>query len=117
MEKDVYVCGIKQENLGKFVKVFVELFDKSGKKSEFYTSLMSKYNAEKYISNILKLTGESSWFKVFFGLNPLQFEAVMDSEQNEIVALANEKATLYKNEVVLTARANTIPQEDIAMNR
>lgn len=117
MEKEVYVCGIKQENSGKFVKVFVELFDRSGKKSEFCTSLMSKYNAEKYISNILKLTGESSWFKVFFGLNPLQFEAVMDSEQNEIVALANEKATLYKNEIVLTSTAKRVAQDEVAMSK
>ena len=117
MEKEVYVCGVRQENSGKFAKVFVDLFDRNGKKGEFCTSLMSKYNAEKYISNLLKLTGESSWFKVFFGLNPLQFEAVVDSEQGEIVALTSEKATLYKNEIVLISTAKKATQDEVAMSR
>ena len=102
MEKEVYVSGVRQENLGKLAKVIIEIFDKKGDKDSFSTSLMTKYNAEKYISTLLNVAGKDSWFKVFFGLNPLEFAVTMDEEQNEIVALSNDKATLFKNEIVLS---------------
>lgn len=102
MEKEVYVSGVRQENLGKLAKVIIEIFDKKGEATSFSTSLMTKYNAEKYMSTLLKISGKDSWFKVFFGLNPLEFAVTMDEEQNEIVALSNSKATLFKNEVVLS---------------
>lgn len=102
MEKEVYVSGVRQENLGKLAKVIIEIFDKKGDKDSFSTSLMTKYNAEKYISTLLNVAGKDSWFKVFFGLNPLEFSVTIDEEQNEIVALSNDKATLFKNEIVLS---------------
>ncbi len=102
MEKEVYVSSVRQENLGKFAKVIIEIFDKRGDKDSFSTSLMTKYNAEKYIATLLNVSGKDSWFKVFFGLNPLEFSVTIDEEQNEIVALSNSKATLFKNEVVLS---------------
>ena len=102
MEKEVYVSSVRQENLGKLAKVIIEIFDKKGDKDSFSTSLMTKYNAEKYMSTLLKISGKDSWFKVFFGLNPLEFSVTIDEEQNEIVALSNSKATLFKNEVVLS---------------
>lgn len=102
MEKEVYVSGVRQENLGKLAKVIIEIFDKKGDKDSFSTSLMTKYNAEKYISTLLNVAGKDSWFKVFFGLNPLEFAVTIDEEQNEIVALSNDKATLFKNEIVLS---------------
>lgn len=102
MEKEVYVSSVRQENLGKLAKVIIEIFDKKGDKDSFSTSLMTKYNAEKYISTLLNVAGKDSWFKVFFGLNPLEFAVTMDEEQNEIVALSNDKATLFKNEIVLS---------------
>lgn len=102
MEKEVYVSSVRQENLGKLAKVIIEIFDKKGDKDSFSTSLMTKYNAEKYMSTLLKISGKDSWFKVFFGLNPLEFSVTIDEEQNEIVALSNDKATLFKNEIVLS---------------
>lgn len=102
MEKEVYVSSVRQENLGKFAKVIIEIFDKKGDKDSFSTSLMTKYNAEKYMSTLLKISGKDSWFKVFFGLNPLEFSVTIDEEQNEIVALSNDKATIFKNEIVLS---------------
>lgn len=102
MEKEVYVSSVRQENLGKLAKVIIDIFDKKGDKDSFSTSLMTKYNAEKYMSTLLKISGKDSWFKVFFGLNPLEFAVTIDEEQNEIVALSNDKATLFKNEIVLS---------------
>ncbi len=101
MEKEVYVSGVRQENMGKLAKVIIDIFDKKGDATSFSTSLMTKYNAEKYMSTLLKISGKDSWFKVFFGLSPLEFSVTMDEEQNEIVALSNDKATLFKNEIVL----------------
>ncbi len=101
MEKEVYVSGVRQENMGKLAKIIIDIFDKKGDAASFSTSLMTKYNAEKYMSTLLKVSGKDSWFKVFFGLSPLEFSVTMDEEQNEIAALSNDKATLFKNEIVL----------------
>lgn len=101
MEREVYVSAIRQENVGKLAKIVVDVFDKFGQTAVFSSSSMSKYNAEKYMATMLKLSGKDSWFKVFFGLSPFEFCATMDEEQNEIVALSNDQATLFKNEIVL----------------
>ncbi len=100
MGKEVYVSGIKQENVGKLTKIIIDVFDKTGETFSFSTSLMTKYNTEKYMASLLKISGKDSWFKVFFGLDPLEFCVALDEEQNEIVALSNSQATIYKNEIV-----------------
>lgn len=116
MKKEVYVSGVRQEGLGKLAKVIIDIFDKEGNKDSFSTSLMTKYNAEKYMSTLLKISGKDSWFKVFFGLSPLEFSVTVDEEQNEIVALSNDKATLYKNEVVLN-KGFEISKDNFAQKR
>ncbi len=102
VEKEVYVSKIKQENVGKFAKIIIDVFDKNGKTYSFLTSLMTKYNAEKYEASLLKISGKDSWFKVFFGLKPLEFCATLDDDHNEIVTLSNDQAIIYKNEVVFS---------------
>ena len=116
MEKEVYVSGIRQEKFGKLAKIIIDVFDKKGEKYSFSSSLMTKYNAEKYINSLLKISGKDSWFKVFFGLNPLEFCVTFDEEQNEIVALSSPQAIIYKNEVVINKNfenSKEIMQENV----
>ncbi len=85
--------------INNFCRVEITLFDKNNNKEKFNTSLMSKYNANKYMQAILKGLNSADWFEVKYGINPTCLTPILDKDKKEIVALSFDGGVLYKNEV------------------
>lgn len=100
MDKNVFINDVNVVSVGNFSKVVINLFDKNYKTATFSTSLMSKYNAEKYEREALMMLGLKDWFDAKFGVIIKEFTMLTDSEnEKEIVGLASKKGMLLKNEV------------------
>ncbi len=104
MDKNVFISDCNIVSAGDYCKVVINLFDKNNQKDRFSTSLMSKYNAEKYEQQVLDLLRHKNWFDVKFGTLFPQLSLLTDSDNpKEIVGLTTAGGLLLKNEVKILA--------------
>jgi len=100
MDKNIFISGSEIVSAGNFSKLVINIFDKNNLTAKFSTSLMSKYNAEKYEQQALALLNHKNWFDITFGTMFPQLTLLTDSDnKDEIVGLACKNGLLLKNEV------------------
>jgi hypothetical protein len=100
MDKNVFISGAEIVNIKGMSKLVIKIFDKNNEVGSFCTSLMSRYNAEKYEQEALALLGNKNWFDITYGTLFPQLTMLCDSDNTgEIVGLACKKGLLLKNEV------------------
>ncbi len=104
MEKTLYILESKINSVNKLSQVEVVLFDKNNGIFSFKSSLMSKYNAEKYQDEILQLLDNCNWFDVKYGVKVNNVEPIYDDEKKNIVALCLDKGMLLKNQINVYSR-------------
>lgn len=109
MDKNVFISGCEIISAGTYSKVVINIFDKNNLQNRFSTSLMSKYNAEKYEKSALLLLDYKDWFDVKYGTLFPQLTLLTDSDNaKEIVGLSTSQGILLKNEVKFLAKERTL---------
>ncbi|NCB48042.1 MAG: hypothetical protein EOM55_00200 [Clostridia bacterium] len=107
MDKNIFISTSKIVPAGSFSKLVISIFDKDNKTSNFSTSLMTKYNTEKYEKQALELLGFKNWFDITYGTLFPQLTVLTDSDnEGEIVGLACKNGLLLKNEVKFFQKQN-----------
>lgn len=100
MDKSVFISKVKLVPDGKLYRLKFKIFDKDGEVGYFLTSLMTRYNAEKYEEKALDLIDSKSWFKTIYGIFPHEFTLITEcKEKDNIVGLSYAGGLLLKNEV------------------
>lgn len=100
MDKNTFINTSEIVNSGNSYRFVIHIFDKNYNTGKFSTSLMSKYNAEKYEQQALELFGFKNWFDIKFGTIFPQITIHTDIDNpKEIVMLECKKGFLLKNEV------------------
>lgn len=113
MEKDIFINRAEIVPIGVYYKLVIHIFDKNNTTSKFSTSLMSKYNVEKYEEQALELLGVKNWFDITYGTLFPQLTLLSDSDNSkEVVGLACKNGLILKNEIKRYQRVKIFDKEE-----
>lgn len=103
MEQNVYVAGYKMSSKKVSVvtsfQLTLKLFDKSGKETNFSSSLMGEDQVNLYQKNILKALNCLNWTQAIHGVPLNALKVVCDEESKKIIGLETKNGLILKNTV------------------
>lgn len=103
MEQNVFVAGYsidtKKVSVVTSFQFTLKLFDKSGKESNFSSSLMGEDQINAYQNNILKALNCLNWTQAIHGVPLKSLKLVYDEDSKKIIGLETKLGLILKNTI------------------